>query len=141
MKIIDEFKEFIAKGNVVDMAVGVVVGAAFKAIVDSLVKDIIMPCVSVLTGKINIADLKATIIEPAADGSGGLVIPYGNFIQQIVNFLIIAFVIFMVVKFMNAMKAKLEKPAVEVVEVEEVAPVPTTEELLGEIRDLLKEKQ
>ena len=141
MKIIDEFKEFIAKGNVVDMAVGVVVGAAFKAIVDSLVKDIIMPCVSVLTGKINIADLKATIIEPAADGSGGLVIPYGNFIQQIVNFLIIAFVIFMVVKFMNAMKAKLEKPAVEVVEVEEVAPAPTTEELLGEIRDLLKEKQ
>ena len=141
MKIIDEFKEFIAKGNVVDMAVGVVVGAAFKAIVDSLVKDIIMPCVSVLTGKINIADLKATIIEPAADGSGGLVIPYGNFIQQIVNFLIIAFVILMVVKFMNAMKAKLEKPAVEVVEVEEVAPAPTTEELLGEIRDLLKEKQ
>jgi len=138
MKIINEFKEFIAKGNVVDMAVGVVVGTAFKAIVDSLVKDIIMPCISVLTGKVNIAELKATIIEPAADGSGGLVIPYGNFIQQIVNFLIIAFVIFMVVKFMNAMKAKLEKP---VVEVEEVAPAPTTEELLGEIRDLLKEKQ
>ena len=138
MKIIDEFKEFIAKGNVVDMAVGVVVGTAFKAIVDSLVKDIIMPCISVLTGKINIADLKATIIEPSADGSGGLVIPYGNFIQQIVNFFIIAFVIFIVVKVMNVMKAKLEKP---VVEVEEVAPAPTTEELLGEIRDLLKEKQ
>ena len=138
MKIINEFKEFIAKGNVVDMAVGVVVGTAFKAIVDSLVKDIIMPCISVLTGKVNIAELKATIIEPAADGSGGLVIPYGNFIQQIVNFLIIAFVIFMVVKFMNAIKTKLEKP---VVEVEEVAPAPTTEELLGEIRDLLKEKQ
>ena len=138
MKIIDEFKEFIAKGNVVDMAVGVVVGTAFKAIVDSLVKDIIMPCISVLTGKINIADLKATIIEPSADGSGGLVIPYGNFIQQIVNFFIIAFVIFIVVKVMNVMKAKLEKP---VVEVEEVAPAPTTEELLGEIRDLLKETQ
>ena len=138
MKIIDEFKEFIAKGNVVDMAVGVVVGTAFKAIVDSLVKDIIMPCISVLTGKINIADLKATIIEPSADGSGGLVIPYGNFIQQIVNFFIIAFVIFIVVKVMNVMKAKLEKP---VVEVEEVAPAPTTEELHGEIRDLLKETQ
>jgi len=140
MKIIDEFKQFIAKGNVVDMAVGVVVGTAFKAIVDSLVKDIIMPCISVLTGKINIADLKATIIEPAADGSGGLVIPYGNFIQQIVNFFIIAFVIFIVVKLMNTMKSKFEKPAVEV-EVQEVAPAPTTEELLGEIRDLLKEKK
>ena len=138
MKIFDEFKEFIAKGNVVDMAVGVVVGGAFKSIVDSLVKDIVMPCVSVLTGKVNIADLQAVIIKPAADGTGGLVIPYGSFIQQIVNFLIIAFVIFCVVKFLNTMKAKFEKP--QPVEVVEEIPAPTSEELLAEIRDLLKEK-
>ena len=93
-KFIEEFKEFISRGNVVDMAVGVVVGGAFKAIIDSLVKDIVMPCISILTGKINIAELRATIIAPNADGTGGLIITYGSFIQQIINFLIIAFVIF-----------------------------------------------
>ena len=139
MKIIDEFKEFISKGNVVDMAVGVVVGGAFKSIVDSLVKDIIMPCISAITGKVNIADLAAVIIAPAEDGTGGLVIPYGNFIQQIINFFIIAFVIFMMVKFINVTKRTIEKKKEEEA-VEEAPAAPTTEELLSEIRDLLKEK-
>ena len=137
MKIIDEFKEFIAKGNVIDMAVGVVIGGAFRAIVDSLVNDIIMPCISILTGKVNIADLAAVIIAPAQDGTGGLVIPYGSFIQQIINFFIIAFAVFMMVKTINAAKRRFEKKAEEVPE--EVA-APTTDELLTEIRDLLKEK-
>ena len=137
MKIVDEFKEFIAKGNVVDMAVGVVIGGAFRAIVDSLVNDIIMPCISALTGKVNIADLAAVIIAPAADGTGGLVIPYGSFIQQIINFFIIAFAVFMMVKTINAAKRRFEKKKEE--EPEEVA-APTTDELLTEIRDLLKEK-
>ena len=137
MKIVDEFKEFIAKGNVVDMAVGVVIGGAFRAIVDSLVNDIIMPCISALTGKVNIADLAAVIIAPAADGTGGLVIPYGSFIQQIRNFLIIAFAVFMMVKTINVAKRRFEKKTEEIPE--EVA-APTTDELLAEIRDLLKEK-
>ena len=137
MKIVDEFKEFIAKGNVVDMAVGVVIGGAFRAIVDSLVNDILMPCISVLTGKVNISDLAAVIIAPAADGTGGLVIPYGSFIQQIINFFIIAIAIFMMVKTINVAKRRFEKKKEE--EPEEVA-APTAEELLSEIRDLLKEK-
>ncbi len=137
MKIIDEFKEFIAKGNVIDMAVGVVIGGAFRAIVDSLVNDIIMPCISALTGKVNISDLAAVIIAPAQDGTGGLVIPYGSFIQQIINFFIIAFAVFMMVKTINAAKRRFEKKAEEAVE--EVT-APTTDELLIEIRDLLKEK-
>lgn len=136
-KFMNEFKEFISRGNVVDMAVGVVIGGAFKAIIDSLVKDIIMPCVSVLTGKINIADLKAIIIEPLADGSGGLVIPYGSFIEQIVNFLIIAFVIFCTIKFLTSFKTKFEKKKEEEV-VEEVKQ--TTEDILLDIKNILENK-
>ena len=126
-----EFKQFISKGNVVDMAVGVVVGGAFKSIVDSLVADIIMPAVSTLTGKVNIADLAVTV--------GEINIKYGSFLQNIINFLIIAFTIFCVVKTMNTIREKLEKTE----EVEEKAPEePSKEEiLLTQIRDLLKDKQ
>ncbi len=135
-KFFNEFKEFIMRGNVIDMAVGVVVGGAFKEIVDSLVSDIIMPCIGVLTGKIDISKLAATIIEPS-ETSAGLVIPYGSFLQQILNFLIIAFSIFCVVKLINKVHDKfLKKEEKE----EEVAAGPTQEELLTEIRDLLKEK-
>lgn len=136
MKFIQEFKEFISRGNVIDMAVGVVVGGAFKAIVDSLVADIIMPCVSILGGQVNVADLKAVIIEAKADGTGGLVIPYGNFIQQVVNFLIIAFAIFCTIKILSSIKAKFEKPK----EAEKEVSAPTVEELLTEIRDIMAEK-
>ena len=88
-----EFKEFIAKGNVMDLAVGVVIGSAFQSIVNSLVKDVIMPFVSIFTGKVDFSDLKIII--------GNTSINYGNFITQIVNFLIIAFSIFIVVKYIN----------------------------------------
>ena len=127
-----EFKEFISKGNVVDMAVGVVVGGAFKSIVDSLVADIIMPAVSTLTGKVNIADLAVTV--------GEINLKYGSFLQNIINFLIIAFTIFCVVKGMNTVRERFEKKEEEVAE--EAASEPSAEEaLLTEIRDLLKNKQ
>lgn len=127
-----EFKEFISKGNVVDMAVGVVVGGAFKSIVDSLVADIIMPAVSTLTGKVNIADLAVKV--------GEINVKYGSFLQNVINFLIIAFTIFCVVKGMNTVREKFEKKEEEALE--ETAPEPSNEEvLLTEIRDLLKDKQ
>lgn len=121
--MIQEFKAFIAKGNVLDLAVAVIIGGAFGAIVTSLVNDIIMPLVGVILGGTDFTTLAITI--------GDASITYGNFIQAIVNFLIIAFVIFMVVRTANNMKAKEEaKPA---------PPAgPTVEELLVQIRDLLK---
>ncbi|MGN0107850.1 MAG: large-conductance mechanosensitive channel protein MscL [Hominilimicola sp.] len=138
MKFFDEFKTFIMRGNVVDMAVGVVVGGAFKSIVDSLVKDIITPCIGALTGKVDISKLSLTVIEAnEASGETGLVIPYGNFLQQIINFLIIAFSIFCAVKLINALHKKFLKTP----EKKETAPPsPTQEQLLSEIRDLLKEQ-
>lgn len=125
------------RGNVVDMAVGVVVGGAFKSIVDSLVQDIIMPCIGVLTGKVDVSKLSLTIIETnEATGESGLVITYGNFLQQIINFLIIAFAIFCAVKAMNTLRDRFTKKE----EAEDEPAGPTQEELLAEIRDLLKEK-
>lgn len=138
-KILSEFKAFIMRGNVVDMAVGVVVGGAFKSIIDSLVADIIMPCIGVLTGKVDISKLSAIIIEAnETSGEKGLIIPYGNFLQQILNFFIIALSIFLAVKLINAIHDKFIKK-----EVNEEPPAPagpTQEELLTQIRDLLQEK-
>lgn len=123
--MIQEFKAFIAKGNVLDLAVAVIIGAAFGAIVTSLVNDIIMPLIGVILGGVDFTGLAIQVQDAS--------ITYGNFIQAIINFLIIAFVIFMIVRTANNMKKKEEeKPA---------APKgPTTEELLIEIRDLLKMK-
>ena len=127
MKIAKEFKEFIMRGNVMDLAIGVVIGGAFKAIIDSLVADVIMPLIGMITGKIDIASLSVTV--------GDAELKYGNFIQQIINFLIIAFVIFMVVKAINTAHEKLAKKKEE-----EDEDKPSTEDLLTEIRDLLKDK-
>ena len=119
-KIFDEFKTFIMRGNVMDMAVGVIVGGAFSGIVNSLVNDIVMPVISTITGKINFSDLMISLDGntypslAAAQEAAAPVIAYGNFIQLIVQFLITAFVIFMVIKGIN----KLHKPA--------PAPAPTT---------------
>ena len=137
-KFLTEFKEFAMKGNVVDMAVGVIIGAAFGKIVTSLVNDIIMPGISVLTGgKLNFAELKYVITEATVNGeeivTPEVAITYGSFIQTIVDFLIVAFCIFVAIKGIN--KLKREKPA------EPAAPAgPTQEELLTEIRDLLAKK-
>lgn len=123
----NEFKKFAFKGNVVDLAVGVVIGAAFGKIVSSLVKDIITPLLGMVLGGVDFTDLKITF--------GKSSIMYGNFIQTIFDFLIIAAAIFMFVKVFNKLTSKKEE------EKEEEIPEPTKEEeLLGEIRDLLKQQ-
>ena len=129
MKTLDEFKKFISRGNVIDLAVGVIIGGAFTNIVSSLVKNIITPLISVVTGKINIADLSVTVTEE-------LVIPYGMFLQAIIDFLLTAICVFIIVKSINKIREKFEKKE------EAAPPEPTKEEiLLTEIRDLLKKNQ
>ena len=132
-KFFAEFKEFISRGDVVSMAVGIIVGSTFTAIVNSLVKDIITPFIGVLMGGANFGELCWTIGEAQ--------IMYGSFIQAVINFLITAFVLFCVVKAMNTMKKLSEKKEEEEAKPEEpAAPAPVPEDivLLTEIRDLLK---
>jgi len=123
-KFFAEFKEFITKGNALDLAIGVVIGAAFGAIVNSLVEDLIMPIVGILLGKVSFADLfiqlnKAAVTIPAgttlaaAREAGAVVFAYGNFLMTIVNFLIIGFVIFLLVKAINKARKPAEEPAAE----------------------------
>lgn len=131
-----EFKEFAMKGNVLDLAVGVIIGGAFGKIVTSLVNDIIMPLVGILLGGINFSDLKY-VITPANGDIPESALMYGAFIQSIVDFLIIAFSIFLFIKLINSMK---RKEVVEEEEEEEEVKAPTEVELLEEIRDLLKNK-
>lgn len=135
-KVVKEFKEFINRGSVVDLAVGIIVGGAFTSIVNSLVNDVVMPVISMLIGGFDFTNLKITIpayvpgIQPAT-------INYGNFIQALINFLIIAFVIFLIVRALNNMKKKAE-PA----QVEDKAAAKAEDDqtaILKEIRDLLKE--
>jgi large conductance mechanosensitive channel len=126
-----EFKEFAMRGNVVDMAVGIIIGAAFGKIVSSFVSDIIMPPLGVIIGGVNFTDLTVTIKE-ATDSAEAVTLKYGTFIQTVFDFLIVAFAIFMAIKFMNSLKKKEE-------EAPSAPPEPSTEEkLLTEIRDLLK---
>ena len=134
MKLADEFKAFAMKGNVVDMAVGIIIGAAFGKIVTSIVGDIIMPPLGLLIGGVNFTDLKV-VLKAAVDATHPAVTwNYGNFLQAAFDFLIIALAVFMVIKAINASKRKEEAvPAAP------PAPIPTREEtLLTEIRDLLK---
>jgi len=135
--MVKEFKEFISRGHVVDLAVGVIIGAAFGAIVTSLVADVIMPPIGYMMSGIDFSSLKAVIAPAVTDTAGKVTKPevaiaYGNFINKIINFLIVAFVIFLVVKGVNALKRK--EAAAPVAE----PPAPTTDQkLLMEIRDLL----
>ena len=138
-KFIAEFKEFAMKGNVVDMAIGVVIGAAFGKITTSLVNDVIMPLISRITGGVDFSAWKWVLkaAEVAEDGTEipEIAVNYGSFIAVVLDFLIIALVLFLVVKAINKLRSigKKEEPA------EEEDPAPTAEELLTEIRDLLKE--
>lgn len=137
-KFIQEFKDFAVKGNVLDMAIGVVVGGAFGKIVTSLVNDIIMPGVGVLTGGLNFTDYKLVIQKGVTEGTEVITpevaITWGSFVQTVVDFLIIAFCIFLAVKAINRFKRKEAEPA-------PAAPAgPTQEELLTQIRDILKEQ-
>ena len=144
MKFFDEFKEFINKGNAMDMAVGVIIGGAFGKIVTSLVNDVIMPVIGKLTAGADFTSLKAVISPAVLDEAGEVVKPeaaimYGNFIQTVVDFLIVAFCIFLMVKAMNKATDALKKKEEEPAPAPEEPKGPTQEELLVEIRDLLKE--
>jgi large conductance mechanosensitive channel len=131
MSMMKEFKAFAMKGNVVDMAVGIVIGAAFGKIINSLVQDVIMPPIGVLLGDVDFSKL-GYIVKEATDTAEAVMIKYGSFLNTIIEFIIIAFAIFMVVKGMNNMKKKEEAKPV-------APPAPSKEEtLLSEIRDLLK---
>ena len=132
MKMLDEFKAFAMKGNVLDMAVGIIIGGAFGKIISSVVGDIIMPPIGLLLGGVNFTDLKI-VLKAATETAPAVTMNYGNFIQVTIDFLIIAFVIFMLIKAMNAAKKK------EAAAPPPAPPAPSKEELLlGEIRDLLK---
>lgn len=140
MGMMKEFKEFAMRGNVLDMAVGVVIGGAFGKIVSSVVSDIIMPPIGVLVNGVNFSDLKIILKQASVDAAGTAIpevtLNYGNFIQTIFDFVIIAFSIFMFIKAINKIRKK-EEPAPEPA----AEPTPSKEELLlTEIRDLLKNK-
>ncbi|MEL6642402.1 MAG: large-conductance mechanosensitive channel protein MscL [Pseudomonadota bacterium] len=131
--MLQEFKDFIAKGNVMDMAVGIIIGAAFTAIVTSLVDDLINPIISLFLGGIDFSGMGYRL----SDGEDGAIFAYGNFIMALINFLIIAWVVFLLVKMVNRVKdaaTALEEEA------EEEPAGPTAEELLAEIRDSLKKQ-
>ena len=141
MKLLDEFKQFAMRGNVVDMAVGIIIGGAFGKIVSSFVSDVIMPPLGILIGGVNFTDLKITIKSQVLDAAGAVVNPavtinYGNFIQVVFDFVIIAFAIFAMVKIMNRLNRK---------DIEEQTPAtppppPADIQLLSEIRDILKKE-
>lgn len=147
-KFFEEFKTFAMRGNVVDLAVGVVIGGAFGKITTSIVNDIIMPIISLLTGGLNFNEwqwvLKEAVTKVNAAGveevvSAAIAVNFGNLISVILDFIIIAFAVFCMVKGINAMHRKEEAPAEE--PAPEAPPAPTSEELLAEIRDLLKERK
>lgn len=137
MSVVKEFRDFAMRGNVVDLAVGVVIGGAFGKIVSSLVSDVIMPPIGLALGGVNFTDIKVTLKDAILDAAGAVTAPavtlnIGSFIQTVFDFTIIAFAIFMIVKLMNAAKKKEEAAPAP-------PPTPTKEEvLLTEIRDLLK---
>lgn len=131
MKIIEEFKQFAIKGNVVDMSVGIIIGTAFTGVVNSLVKDIIMPPLAVITGGLDFSS-KVIVLKQAAGTASAITLNYGSFINTILSFLIVSFAIFIAIKQMNKLRLHHEAK-------QESAPVLSKEaELLTEIRDALK---
>lgn len=131
MSMMSEFKEFAMKGNVIDMAVGIIIGGAFGKIVSSFVQDVLMPPIGLAMGGVDFSDLAITLKE-GAEGAAPVLLKYGAFIQSVVDFLIIAFAIFIAIKWMNSLKKAEEASA------EETAGPSAEEGLLTEIRDLLK---
>lgn len=133
MSMIQEFKKFAMRGNVVDMAVGIVIGVAFGKIVSSFVADVVMPPIGLIIGGVDFSNLAITLKEATGDAAA-VTISYGKFIQTVFDFLIVAFAVFMVVKGMNSLKKKEEEAPAK-------PPEPSKEEaLLAEIRDILKQK-
>ena len=141
MGLVSEFKTFAMRGNVMDMAVGIIIGGAFGKIISSFVNDVIMPPIGVLVGGVDFSDLKLVMKEAVMNGAEivkpAVTINYGSFVNTVIDFIIIAFAIFMMIKAMNNLKKKEE----EIPAPAPVAPEPTAEEkLLTEIRDLLKKQ-
>jgi large conductance mechanosensitive channel len=139
MGLVSEFKEFAMKGNMVDLAVGVIIGAAFGKVITSLVNDLLMPPLGMITGGVDFSDKKVVLKSAVIDAAGKVVTPenaimYGKFINNIIDFLIVAFAIFMVIKLINRMKRTTPPPP--------APPAPPTKEeaLLTDIRDILKSK-
>ena len=126
---LQEFRAFAMRGNVIDMAIGVVIGTAFGKITSSLVADVIMPPLGILIGKVDFKDLKVTLLE--GEGKAAVTLNYGSFIQEIINFSIIAFALFLLIKLISTLRKKQD-------ETEAKAAPPRQEVLLEEIRDLLK---
>ena len=145
-KMIKEFKDFVMRGNVLDMAVGVIVAGAFGKITTSLVNDVFMPFISFLFGTRDMTALNLVVRPEIVNEAGevvqaGITIGFGTFVATIIDFLLVALVVFLVVKMINTAKAKLEKPAEEAPAEDPAPPAPSAEEvLLTEIRDLLKNK-
>ena len=140
MKIIKEFKEFAIKGNMFDMAIGIIIGVAFNKIISSLVNDIFLPSLSTLIGNVNFQNLEIVLQKEIIDNTGNIIqelvaIKYGNFIQVVLDFFIIAVVVFIVIKIFNKLRSKAENAK------DTTVTTPRDIELLSEIRDLLKEKQ
>ena len=134
MSVFKEFKEFAVKGNVVDMAIGIIIGAAFGKIISSLVADVIMPPIGVVLGGVDFSNL-SIVVKDAIDKKPAVLISYGKFLQTVIDFTIIAFAMFMSVKAMNTLKKNDAAASVE------PAAIPNQEVLLAEIRDLLKDKK
>ena len=137
MSFVKEFREFAMRGNVVDMAVGVIIGGAFGKIVSSLVGDVFMPVLGILTGGVDFKDLKITLAEAVGE-TPAVTLNYGAFIQNVFDFIIIAFAIFMMIKALNKLKKPAEEVAAPAEEVAAPAEPSAEEKLLTEIRDLLK---
>ncbi|MEX2379808.1 MAG: large-conductance mechanosensitive channel protein MscL [Vicingaceae bacterium] len=140
IKVLKEFKEFAIKGNMFDMAIGIIIGMAFNKVVSSLVEDIILPIFASLLGKVKFANLSYTLKEEEIDANGNVIqelvtISYGSFIQHSIDFLIIVLTVFLVVKTFNRLKKKAENNE------DKSVPTPREIELLAEIRDLLKAKK
>ncbi len=145
MGFLKEFKEFAMKGNVMDMAIGVIIGGAFGKIVTSLVNDVLMPLIGALIGNVDFTTLSFTLRPAVMNGEEvvkeAVTLHYGNFIQTTVDFIIVAFCIFLMIKLINKATSMVKKPAEEEAPAAPAEPAPTKEEiLLTEIRDLLKEK-
>ena len=137
--LVAEFRKFVARGNVMDLAVGVIIGGAFSSITNSLVNDIVMPAFSVLLGGINFSDWK-WVLRPATDTAEAITVNYGAFLSAVLDFFILAFVIFCMVKALNTLHDRMGKRAQE--EAPPPPPAPSREEkLLEEIRDLLRERR
>jgi large conductance mechanosensitive channel len=128
---LQEFRAFAMRGNVIDMAIGVVIGTAFGKITSSLVADVIMPPLGILIGKVNFKDLKVTLLE--SEGKTAVTLNYGSFLQEIINFSIIAFVLFLLIKLISKLQKKQDAADAK-------AAPPRQEMLLEEIRDILKKK-